>query len=334
LNPQEREINVTTYTTAGRWLAIAAGLAFTGGALTILLHDVIARGQPWTMAHTLAVLTVAGVILAGELAREAWGSRQYGACLGFWLAVGVGTGLVVYNSVGRQAEASDTSTLSVEDRNDQRAAIKVQLAGHQKMLDEEQDAKAAEIKRGGCGKVCLGYDASITVYQAAVAGDEAKLKELGAPEPVAPKAEKFAEMAALFGANKAQALALATLLEPFLYTLLFEYGSIIAWGYVFRSSRRRSWAPTFADSMQTSFPPPGPLPPLPPKPRRRLPANVVPLRHPALAAIEKAGKPVSNRELANLMAVSEGEASKRWQEVRDHLDVCRQGKALSIALKA
>jgi hypothetical protein len=225
---------MSTITTAGRGLSIAAGLAFTGGALTILLHDVVVLGHPWTMAHTLAVLTVAGVILAGELAREAWGSHHYGACLGFWLAVVVGTGLVVYNSVGRQAEASDTSTLSVEDRNDQRSAAKADLAAHQKMLDEELAAHAEEAKHGGCKAACKGIEASITVYEAAVAGDRAKLDKLGAPEPVAPKAEKFAEILGLFGADKAQAKAVLSLLEPFLYTLLFEYGSIVAWGYAFR----------------------------------------------------------------------------------------------------
>lgn len=186
------------------------------------------------MAHTLAVLTVLGVILAGELARQAWGSLHYGACLGFWLAALVGTGLVTYNSVGRQAEASDTSTLSVEDRNGQRTEIKAQLAEHQRMLDEEQANKAAEIKRGGCGRVCQGFDASIAVYQSAVAGDEAKLAKLGPAEPVAPKAERFAEILALFGADKVQAKAVLSLLEPFLYTLLFEYGSIVAWDYAFR----------------------------------------------------------------------------------------------------
>jgi hypothetical protein len=240
-------------TTAGRLLAIAAGVAFTGGALNILLYDVVVLGHTWTMAHTLAVLTVTGVILAGELAREAWATRHYGSCLGFWLIVFVGTGLVVYNSVGRQAQANDTSTLSAEDRNDQRSATKTQLAEHQRMLDEEQASKAAEVKRGGCGKVCQGFDATIAVYQSAVAGDEAKLKALGAIEPVTPEAEKFAELASQFGADKAKVKALAVLLVPFLYTLLFEYGSIRSWGYAARRNRPKP-EPPLSDTQQTSFP--------------------------------------------------------------------------------
>ena len=318
-------------TTANRWLAIAAGLAFTGGALTILLHDVIALGHPWTMAHTLAVLTVAGVILAGELAREAWGCRQFGACLGFWLAVVVGTGLVVYNSVGRQAEASDTSTLSVEDRNQQRSEAKADLAAHQKMLDEELAAHAQESKNG-CKTHCQGIEASIAVYKAAIAGDEAKLEKLGPTEPVTPKAEKMAEIAALFGADKGKAKAIVMLLEPFLWTLLFEYGSIVAWGYAFRR-RRQVFLPSVSDSAQSSFPPLDFHPPQPPRRKsKRLPANVVAFRHPVVDALEKAGKPVSNRELASLLGCSEGEAVKRRAEVKPLLTEGWSGKHRQIGL--
>ena len=230
-----------TNTTGCRALAIAAGTAFTGGALTILLHDVVPMGShPWTMAHTLAILTVAGVILAGELARAACASRHFGTAFGFALAVIIGTGLVVLNSVGRQAEVADTSTLSVEDRNAERVRLKESLARHEKSVETQRLAYAEESRNGGCGKVCRGVEASISVYQAAVDGDQAALDKLGAPEAVAPKAERFAEILALFGADKAKSKAAITLLEPFFYTLLFEYGSIVAWGYAFR---RRSAEP-------------------------------------------------------------------------------------------
>lgn len=246
------------HTTASRGLAIAAGLAFAGGALTILLHDIIDLGHPlsmvekWAMQHTLAVLTVVGVILAGELAREARLDRRYGKWAGFWLVILIGTFLVVYNSVGRQAESTGTTALSVEDRNDQRAEAKKSLAEHQRMLDEELAEHAREAAAGGCGKKCQGIEASIAVYKAAVAGDEAKIKALGAPEPDAPKAETFAELLSMiFGVNKAKAKALLTLIEPFAWTFLFEFGSIVSWGYVRRQPRK--YVPTASDTAQTSF---------------------------------------------------------------------------------
>lgn len=81
-----------------------------------------------------------------------------------------------------------------------------------------------------------------------------------------------------------------------------------------------------------------PLPPelLPPKPRkRRLPDNVVDFHsHPVVKALRQNGGWVSsNRELARLMAVSDGEASKRWREVQEQLDVCRIGKRTTMSLR-
>lgn len=127
--------------------------------------------------------------------------------------------------------------------------------------------------------------------------------------------------------------------------------------------------PSFSDTSQSSFstdgaadvramisgplPEPtdndGPIPPLPPKGRRTrktteraidrkttTTTNVVafPARHPVIAALENVGRPVSNEELKALMGCSSSEASKRWREVRDLLDVGQNGRHLAIGLKA
>jgi hypothetical protein len=138
---------MSTTTMASRGLAIAAGLAFTGGALCILLEDAI-KNHHWTMAHGLAILTVFGVIASGHLAKEAMKHRHVGAALGFFLVAIVGTALVVYQSVGRQAEANDTSVLSAEDRNASRAETRTILAKNQQMLDEERSKHSSECGSG------------------------------------------------------------------------------------------------------------------------------------------------------------------------------------------
>lgn len=81
--------------------------------------------------------------------------------------------------------------------------------------------------------------------------------------------------------------------------------------------------------------------PTPPKPRKRrkpdqFPENVISFqKHPVVTALKSNGGSVSsNQELADLMKVSKGEASKRWQEIEDQLIVTRHGKQLNIALKA
>lgn len=81
--------------------------------------------------------------------------------------------------------------------------------------------------------------------------------------------------------------------------------------------------------------------PTPPKPRKRrkvdqFPENVISFqKHPVVTALKSNGGSVSsNQELADLMRVSKGEASKRWQEIESQLVVTREGKQLRIALKA
>jgi len=75
----------------------------------------------------------------------------------------------------------------------------------------------------------------------------------------------------------------------------------------------------------------------PPKGRkpRELPKGVVELRtHPVLRALERNGGSVaSHRELAQLLGIDEGAATRRRHEVEDQLTVTRH-KQLRIALRA
>lgn len=105
-------------------------------------------------------------------------------------------------------------------------------------------------------------------------------------------------------------------------------------------------APSLADTAQTSFadgatfatfsgPENEPTPPQ--GPRRRLPANVTQFpvaKHPVVAALEKVAGPVSNGELARLMGVTDGEATKRRAEVAHLLHETRAGKECRIQLRA
>lgn len=119
-------------------------------------------------------------------------------------------------------------------------------------------------------------------------------------------------------------------------------------------------ADTIADRRQTSFPAAAtaeiidfrqmmqreidPLEPTDPEPsdpnggkrRRKTSAdNVVPFgKHPVIATLERAGGTVaSNRELAQLMGVSDGESTKRVREVAHLIETTREGKQVRISLR-
>jgi len=217
--------------TAKRPLAVLCGIIFILAALYILLEDAI-FGRRIAIEHVLTVVTLFGTVAAGHLAIEAARHRCVGASLGFAVLFVSGTAMTVYNSVGRQAESSDAKLLSVEVRNDQIAAVRKSRSTNSAMLADARIAHARECASGR-GKRCDGILATIRVYEDAVKGNEADLARLGPPLPVAPKAEKMAAFAAIFGADKAQAKATLMLIEPFAYTLFFELGSIISLGYGF-----------------------------------------------------------------------------------------------------
>ena len=302
-------------TTGGRALAIAAGVAFTAGALYILLEDAV-KNQHWTMAHALTVLTVFGTIASGHLAGKALRHLHLGAAAGFALLFLSGTGLVVYNSVGRQAEASSTSVLSVEDRNQQRFDAKAKLASAEQSLESIRADIVTECSSGE-GKRCRGTKAATAVYEAAVQGHKSDLEKLGAEEPVAPKAEKMAEILALFGVDKATAKATLMLLEPFLYTLFFEFGSVVSWGYAFRivTTVRKPSRPTVSIPEIVS----------------KAPARI---NHQEQAVIDALalGPAESNDELAQRMGCSKSESSKRVAGLNGRVIKTRRGREVQISL--
>jgi len=176
---------------------------------------------------------VFGTIAAGHLMRDAAAAKRVAATVGFLVLFLAGTGLVVFNSIGRQAESSMLTESQADDAAERRVAVKASLSRAEAMLAEAQANLARECKTGR-GKRCEGITATIAVYEAAVKGHTADLEKIGAPKPVHAKATQGAKIAALFGADEAKAKAALLLIEPFLWTLFFEWGSIVSLGFAFR----------------------------------------------------------------------------------------------------
>lgn len=217
----------------GRAVALVAGVVSTGCALGILLEDVVTGSASFALRHALIVGIVSLAIFFGHLVVEAWRARHALGVIGFAALFLVATGLVVYKSTGRQAEHTFQSQAEADLAMEKRAAINAAMARSDKMLEEAQANLVRECKSGR-GPRCQGIEATIAVYEAAIKGHRADLDRLGPPKPVAPEAENFAALAAVFGAEKAKVKAASILIVPFLQTLLFELGSILCLGFAFR----------------------------------------------------------------------------------------------------
>ena len=330
----------------GRLLAGVAGCAFAAGGLTILLGSDLTSPQDWQASQWLTILTVFGTIAAGHLMVDAARARHLFATLGFLVLFLSGTGLVVYSSVGRQVETAGTTTLSVEDNNTKIADKTEDLKAARARRDYADRAADREMTGQRCGQRCKDWKKNAKDIGVVIKQLEAEIAALGPQKPVNAQAAAMADMAALFGAdNKARTVAVLLLIIPFLKTLFFEVGAIVSLGFAFRQGKRpvlvaANDCPSVADNRQTSFPVEFqlPEPPEPPKGKRRkpFPKEVIEFRnHPVVKALRDVGGSVtSHRQLAELLGIDEGAATRRRQEVEDLLEVTRHGKQLRIALRA
>lgn len=241
----------------GRAVALVLGIVSAACALGILLEDVMKGTTPFELKHGLVIGIVAIAILAGHSVTAAFRARSVFGVLGFSIVFLAATGLVVYKSTGRQAEHTFQSQAEADLAAEARTASKAALARSEAMLADTQRDLARECKSGR-GKRCQGIEATIGVYEAAIRGHRADLDRLGAPKPVAPEAENFAALAAVFGADKAKIKAASILVVPFLQTGLYEFGAIVGLFFAFRHRPATRMAtqprqPSATETAQTSF---------------------------------------------------------------------------------
>lgn len=304
----------------GRILAALSGAAFLGGSLTIIMGSALLQPWSWGQSQVLTVLMILGTIAAGHLAKVAFKARSV-SCVGFAALFIAGSALVVYNSVGRQAEQHDTVALEratanalIEDKVRDIEAARERLANAERNADRERGSK--------CGQKCKGWEAAASDARNVIRVLESEVRTLGAPKPVDAKADKAGELAAVFGFNRQKATALAALIEPFMWTIFFEIGSIVSLGFAF-SSR----VSTVSKAHNTGGGGKAETPKL----------SVVRTDH-EVEALQKAlaGRTLTNDELAAAMNVKKSEASKRVEkgETLGILRKQRVGRHVAISLTA
>lgn len=354
---------MTIRTTVRSWWAMGVAGIILAGTSYVLFQDVI-NGASITTAHVLTALALMIATAASHCIVPTFKIRRYPltACM---IILAMGSILYIgLMSGARNAEQTALKAERIEDANKERARIAELRKSAQAMLDRATAAVAAECSTG-VGKLCVGKKATKEVYEAAVKGHDADLAHLGAFQtPNAGYkaiAEGLVRLPWFKGSNVKELEETVIILMTWLAVLLAELSVPVFLAFGLGHEIRD-------DSAQTSFaagnlveakrllasdgpandPPKGgkrrKLPARLPTPiATRLPANVIALpgkanstlagKHPVIAALEAAGKPLTNSELAAAMAVCGGESTKRRREVADLLDETIAGKFVLIGLK-
>lgn len=314
-----------------RWVPAALGVFFALVTGRSLFDDVITSPLPLMQAVTSTHwLTLAGMVAAiasgrfafTELGRGYWHILTGAALAALFVA---STVYIVIGSGSRTAEQAAIKVVHATDIADKRAAAKQRLedaeTAHTASVTywiTQRDAATAECKSGE-GTKCRGARSNDTA--ALTAADKAAkrvgelrtaLDNLKPAPPVNAGYAHFAKIVSAFtGADIEATTAKIALAMPFVIVLITELATIV---FLHMAIEPR------AEQPKASVAAPAPHG-----------GNVV--DHPVLVALRKAGRPLTNDELAEAMKVSKGEASKRRQEIADRLVEKREGRFLMVAAR-
>jgi hypothetical protein len=289
-----------------RAVARAVTIALWAVGSAYLINSEILSNNPDYVVIASVPIVWAAIISLPILATYARHERQWLAACLIWIAATVGSVYTMTGTLSRNAEARDVIVARFAETAKERRRIEKDLADAKDML-------AAARKKCGEGRECLpATKATIGVYEGAVAGHEHRLSKLDLTSPVAGERRIASLLTFATGKDLQTTSEIVGLVVPALFGLTLELAAFAV--------AMLGWHPTK---------------PLPGK-RAPLPANVVrfPEKHPVIAALERAKRPINNSELAKLMAVCDGEATKRRKEVADLISVARVGRECMISLKS
>lgn len=230
----------TRYHTASP-AAILGGAAAAGGAMALLCRDAFVTG--WTVELALRPLLAVLTILCGHLAVKALRRCRLLSAVALAVLAISGSTLLVYEAMGTRAEIRDAKVATATDGASQRHHMQKMLAEAEENVTRYR-TRASEECATGKGKKCDGAQYTVATWEAAVAGYEKKLKDLGAPKPIDPKGERITAFAGMLGvrASADDVQRSVALIEPLVLPLFLELSSIVLFGYGLGRGRRREVA--------------------------------------------------------------------------------------------
>jgi hypothetical protein len=209
-------------TPAVLWGLLTTGLLMLASATGLLLEDAIRSGHLSTQ-HWLQPVLAIGAATTAYYAHQGLREFRLGSGLGLALVALLGSCLIVYGTMGRQADARESRQAEARASNDVHAETKAELAKAQSERDREC--------RGGFGPKCREWQGRVDTLT----------KQLGGLKTAAldPRAEAIGDLAALVSFDRRRTMAIVAAVDPIALPAWLELGSIICIGAAFPRPRRR-----------------------------------------------------------------------------------------------
>lgn len=236
------------------WTAIFCGAILAAVTAYVLFEDVLLHGAKFTTAHVLTGAALFSAIASGAFAWPALRSASTfipGVMLAVLLVAT--TGYIVIASGARNAEVAANKSAAIVMANAAREH-ELKLRGQAEAMKAEAERNLASECKSGDGKRCRGIQATINVYTAAIAGHDAKLAKLPAPQ-VANGYAHAAEVFRSWGIPASERWL--TLNVPFLTVLITELGTVAFLHLGLGHARRRKPVVAELPSVDVEPDPPG-----------------------------------------------------------------------------
>jgi hypothetical protein len=357
---------MSTPTTLERRLAIGVGIVILAAATDVAIRKAGGYGNDYAR---LLLALACGVFTGAYIVGRAW-SMSRPIAIVILVTLGCGESYNLWQTAERVMNAREVgrapARAALKQHEEAETALKtaegaeVTSARLALALQAAAKAKAAyekELREGGrCRTICNGLkaDAEKAGKEVTAALSEAEGMKLAAIKIA--KADLAAHPLPASGTASSDETGVPVWMLDLISAVLLSLGanglaaSLIAFGAhrsVAVENPEQSFAAIKSASLAVAEPSPlvamfaGELPdnPTPPKGTRRkrqLPKGVIDFKtHPVVKALKANGGSVaSHRQLAQLMGIDEGAATRRRHEVEDLLEICKVGKEMRIALKA
>jgi hypothetical protein len=201
------------------WMALVIGLIFMASAVALLVGDALQRGL--SIHHCLQPVLAIGAAAAAIYAHHAFASWRFGYGLAFLVVAVLGSLLVVYGTMGRQADAREARQSGTRAGNEAHAETKAELVTAKANRDKE----------------CKAFGPKCSNWQARV---DALGKQLGSLHTAAldPRAEAIGDMASLVGFDRRRTMEIVEAVDPIALPMWLELGSIVFLGAAFPPGKR------------------------------------------------------------------------------------------------
>jgi hypothetical protein len=307
------------------------GLMFAGVTTFVLLDDVFRHGATITTKHIMTLAVLAGTIYFGHRFWAEVRQLRVGTTVGCAVLFLAGTAVCVIMSAGRNAEATITKAAVTNTANLDRSRVAIDRDEAKARYEAALKAETVECATGD-GAKCQSKRILRKLRREDFDTAEATLRAQ-APEQV-PNADIRAA-AAIFAklpmvsAEVSVIEAMLHVFFPFVQSLFCEIAAIVGFSIAL-GHRKVKVIEAVADDGRQALPPPGKVSPLPLKAEE--PATRCDETEAVFAALKKAGRPVTNTELAGIMGCSEGESSKRVSALNGQVRRVRVGREVAISL--